>query len=90
MTWPANFEGSILFIRNELELGLTFALIAAHASNEEKFERNQRNARRACNTARRFMSLVEMSDDQAAEFSETLGELEHRLGLLGSFASQLA
>jgi len=89
MTWPANFDAPISFVRTELELGLTFALIAAHASNEEKFKRNQRNTQRAYDTARRFMSLIELSADQAAELSEMLAELEHRLRLLRSFVPQL-
>jgi len=61
---------------------LTFALIAADAGNEEKFNRNRRNARRACDTARGFISRVELSDDHAAELHTMLEELEYRLQVL--------
>jgi hypothetical protein len=90
MTRRVNFDGSICFVRTEIELGLTFALIEAHSSNEEKFKRNQRNAQRAHDTARRFMSLIELPADEAAELSEMLAELELRLRLLGIFTRQLA
>jgi hypothetical protein len=90
MTRRVDFDAPVFFIRTEIELGLTFASIAAHSSNEEKFKRNQRNTQRAYDTARHFISLIELSDDQAAALSEMLAELEHRLRLLGSFAPQLA
>ena len=83
MTWSANYD-VVLFLRTELELGLTFALIAAHASNREKFQRNRSNARRAYDTARRFLRRVALSDDEHAEFHEMLDELERRLRVLES------
>ena len=82
MSWPANFEIPALFVRTELELGLTFALIAAHASNEEKFERNRINARRACATARRFLGRITVPEENAAELYEMLEELERRVRVL--------
>jgi hypothetical protein len=88
VTWPVNFDPPVFFVRTELEVGLTFALVAAHAGSEEKFQRNQNNARRACDTARRFMRRIELSDDEAAELHELLEELERRLRVLASFGSE--
>jgi hypothetical protein len=85
MTWPANFDVPTFFVRTELELGLTFALIAAHASNEEKFQRNRNNARRACGTARRFLGRITVPEDNTAELQEMLDELERRLRVLDGF-----
>jgi len=79
MTRPTNFDPPVFFVLTELEVGLTFALVAAHADNEEKFQRNQSNARRACDTARRSMRRIELSDDEAAELHELLEELERQV-----------
>lgn len=82
MASAINLDPFVSFLHAELELGLTFALIAAHASTQDKFNRNQGNARRACDTARRFMKRIRLSEGQAAEFQETLAELERRIQAL--------
>ena len=72
----------INFIRTELDLGLTFASVAANASDEEKFRRNRENARRACQTARHFVDRFCLSDNEFADIHDKIGALEHTLQML--------
>jgi len=53
---PARFKASILqFIRIELETGMTYASVALTSHSNEKRQRNKQNARKAHDTAQRFL-----------------------------------
>lgn len=77
-------DGSVTFLRAELQTGLLFASLAEQASEQDKIDRTLENARRAYLSVRRFMGKVPLSGAEAAELSEKLGELESRLQMLYS------
>lgn len=70
------------FLRTELQTGLTFAMIAEHATDEDKINRNREKARIACRSAQHFMGRIPLSDSESAELHEKLKGLEGRLHLL--------
>ena len=75
-------NGSLTFLRAELETGLLFASLAEQASDQDKIDRTLENARRAYLSVLRFMGKVALSGAEAAELSEKLRELENRLQML--------
>ena len=75
-TWDALAE----YIRVELELGFTFASIAANTGSENAFSRNREHVRRVCQTVRHFMGRV--PQDRRVKFLDVLDGLEDRLRIL--------
>jgi len=64
----------------ELNTGLMFARVAATAKYPDKYERNRVNARKAYDTALKYM---DMDKAESAEFKEKLDELKRALRQLG-------
>ena len=91
MNQAATFDCGIAFVEIELQIGMTFASIAANARDEIKFTRNRENARRAYRTALYFVNRFYLSDTQSAKFHKMLGELERSLRALEApaFENQL-
>ena len=69
------------YIRVELELGFTFASMAA-IGGENAFIRNREHVRRVCQTVRHFMGRV--PQDRKVKFLDVLDGLEDRLRILDS------
>jgi hypothetical protein len=82
MNRAATFDCGIVFVQIELQIGMTFASIAANARDENKFNRNRENATRAYRTALYFVNRFDLSDAQSAKFRKMLGELERSLRAL--------
>ena len=79
------FESSMLqFIRTELEMGTTFAHLALNNKTGERFRRNRQNARKAFDTAMRFLKAYPLRDASAQDGLLTqvaiLKDLLHQLG----------
>ena len=91
MNREANLDAGIAFLQIELQIGMTFASIAANARDENKFNRNRENAKRAYRTALYFVNRFYLSDAQSAKFHKMLGELERSLQALEepAFENQL-
>ena len=68
------------FVHAELNTGLTFARVAATAKYPDKFERNRINARKAYDTALKYM---DMDKAQSAELQQKHDELKRALQQLG-------
>jgi hypothetical protein len=75
-------NGTLTFLRTELQTGLTFALLAEEASYEDKINRNIKNAGKAFRCVKRFINRVVLSDEESGELHEKLEELERRLRIL--------
>jgi hypothetical protein len=88
---PAEFERlreetvalRIDFIQTDLELGVTFADMAAEALNGGKRARNKRNARRAYDTVFLSFSRLSLKGPIEREIRERLAYLRLRLESLG-------
>jgi hypothetical protein len=72
-------QSSIHFLNTELDTGLTFARIAAGATNRNKKERNCANARKAYDSALHLLEQVSLGNEEASAIEEKLSAL--RLGL---------
>ena len=72
---------SVEFLKTELETGITFADLALSAKHEDKLERTKANARKAYDTALRFMEKLKPED--AAELEVRLKHLVSKLRQLG-------
>ena len=82
MNRAATFDSGIAFVEIELQIGMTFASIAANARDENKFNRNRENAKRAYRTALYFMNRFYLTEAHSAEFHKMLEELERNLRTL--------
>lgn len=72
------------FILVEVESGLTFAKVALDAEDEEKLNRNRKNARKAYDTACRFLQESVIKDEELRRKALTgLAELRRDLQELG-------
>ena len=72
---------SVEFLKTELETGITFADLALSARHEDKLERTKANARKAHDTAVRFMEKLKPED--AAELDLLVKDLRSKLRDLG-------
>jgi hypothetical protein len=75
----AKFE----FIVVELDLAVTFVLVAKSLVASEKYERNIQNARQAYASATTFLKKADLSVEMGAQINAKLARLEHLLGELG-------
>lgn len=72
------------FILTEIETGCTFAKLARDARDPDKLKRNLKNARKAYDTASRFLSKNHVEDEQLkAKLTAGLANLKHDLLRLG-------
>ncbi len=72
---------SVEFLKTELETGITFAQLALSARREDKIERTKANARKAYDTALKFMD--KLAPEKSAELNGLLQNLRTRLRDLG-------
>jgi hypothetical protein len=75
-----------LFLKTELNVGLSFARIALQSLElgwKEKSNRNRVAARRAYDALLRFRSRGNLSASQVAEFDQGFASLRERLNRLG-------
>jgi Spy/CpxP family protein refolding chaperone len=72
---------SVEFLKTELETGITFAQLALSARREDKIERTKANARKAYDTAVKFMERL--TPEKSAELDSLLQNLRTRLQDLG-------
>lgn len=71
------------FLKNELQTGITFADLALSARHNDRRERNKPNARKAYDTALRFMSTDSPTPNITAELKDRLEHLRDQLKQLG-------
>ena len=71
------------FLKNELQTGITFADLALSAKHDDRRERNKANARKAYDTALRFMSTLSPTPETTTELNDRLEHLRHQLKQLG-------
>lgn len=72
---PAEWPNDATFVKTELETGITFADIALSAKYPDKLKRNAANARKAYDTALKFMAKL----SEKSLFAGTLDQLVKRL-----------
>lgn len=72
---------SVEFLKTELETGITFADLALSAKHADKLARTKANARKAYDTALRFIEKLKPED--AAELEVRLKHLVSKLRQLG-------
>lgn len=73
-------DGRVMFLTNEVELALTFALIASQAkADSEKRRRNRANARLAYDTLVRYRLHLPTTDD----FRQKFRRLQQQLRSIG-------
>jgi hypothetical protein len=75
-------NGSLTFLRAELQTGLIFTSLAEQASDEDTINRNRQNARKACRSVRHFIGRITIPEDENKELHDQLEELEGRLRIL--------
>lgn len=72
------------FLSTDVEAGMLFARIAEAApTNSEKRRRNQRRARRAFDTVKRFSARWKLTSSERSELNASLKQLRKRLEGLG-------
>lgn len=71
------------FLKTELETGHTFAKLALSAKYRDKLERNKANARKAYDTALKFLGSSSVDAASAVEINRLLEDLRAKLGDLG-------
>lgn len=71
------------FLLTELKTGLTFAKIALHSTSPDKVSRNTANARKAYDTALRFLSSAESTEDDSRNIDKLVAKLKSQLQELG-------
>lgn len=71
------------FLKTELETGHTFANLALSAKYADKLERNKANARKAYDTARKFLASASVDANSALELNRLLEDLRAKLDELG-------
>ena len=67
------------FLRTELALGLTFAIIALSTNDEGTRRRNAASARTAYNAVLRFMGQVALDGKEARELADSIESLKREL-----------
>lgn len=72
---PAEWPADAIFLKTELQTGITFADIALSAKYPDKLKRNAANARKAYDTALKFMA----KSSEKSRFKATLDQLVERL-----------
>jgi hypothetical protein len=80
---PDAGETGIEFLRTELRTGLTMARIALEAESRNKVDRNRANARKAYDTALRFIAKTPLTDEEAEEIRAMITRLKLALAELG-------
>jgi hypothetical protein len=73
-------EVSLEFLKTELETGITFATLALSARYEHKLKRTKANARKAYDTAVKFMDKL---TEKSAELDSLFQDLRSKLRDLG-------
>jgi len=86
--WPqvASADAAVLFLKNELDLGLTFSWVALCSRTygwKQKVDRNTRAARRAYDSLMHFRCRVSLTPSQLEAYEGGLGCLRERLLTLG-------
>ena len=71
------------FLKNELQTGITFADLALTAKHDDRRERNKANARKAYDTALRFIDTSSPTPEITAELKHRLEHLRAQLKELG-------
>jgi hypothetical protein len=71
------------FLKNELQTGITFADLALTAKHDDRRERNKANARKAYDTALRFMDTHSPTPEITTELKDRLKHLRDQLKKLG-------
>lgn len=82
-------KNTLSFLRTELDVAMTFVVIARQAKYRDRVVRNAANARKACKALRYFMDRVFLSEEEAAEIGGRLEKVENELAKLdGGFLPQ--
>jgi len=76
-------SATVGFLKTELETGITFANLALSATDERKVARNTANARKAYDTAMKFMVGASLGADDSALLDPRLEKLRRQLVALG-------
>ena len=71
------------FVRIELDTAETFADIALGASDEDKKERNRRNARKGFDTALHFLATVAPTPEEQEVITARIASVKSKLEKLG-------
>ena len=74
---------SVVFLRTELETGITFAKLALSARDEGKIARNKANALKAYETALKFAERTSLDGDESALLDPLFEKLRSQLVELG-------
>ena len=80
---PDAGETGVEFLRTELRTGLTMARIALEAQSRKKVDRNRANARKAYDTALRFIAKTTLKEEEADEIRGMITRLKLALADLG-------
>lgn len=80
---PDAGEAGVEFLRTELRTGLTMARIAFEAQSRDKLDRNRVNARKAYDTALRFLAKTPLREEEAEEIRGMITRLKAALMQLG-------
>jgi len=80
---PDAGETGVEFLRTELRTGLTMARIALEAQSWNRVNRNRVNARKAYDTALRFVAKTPLKDEEAEEIRGMITRLKLALVELG-------
>ena len=80
---PDADETGVEFLRTELRTGLTMAKIAREAQSRDKVDRNRANARKAYDTALRFIAKTPLTEEEADQIQGMLRRLKLALSELG-------
>ena len=70
-------------IHTELETGLTLARVASVARYQDKIDRNRANARKAYDTALKYIARTALPSGESAEIQHKLEKLKRELQQLG-------
>jgi len=76
-------EGGAEFLITELRTGLTFAGIAARSSDPERARRSGHNARKAYDTAQKFLPSTVLTASELRQIDEKMKALKRALASLG-------
>ena len=79
---PAS-HSEMVFLRTELQTGLTLSKIALEAADQDKIERNRANARKAYDSLMHFMPKATLKAEEADEIRIGLARLKSELQQLG-------
>jgi hypothetical protein len=78
----ARTKGAFTFLEAEVCTGLTFAVIASQANDENKIRRNSLAAQRAYDTVCHFTPRVSLTPEESRELEPQLKQLRHELNAL--------